>query len=253
MLSSNYSFRTVYDGLFTSGALPEEVHSPEDGLLLLTAILSDTLFLQRNLASITVSENSSSHRHAEMPLNPNPYSALSPDGEYHRQKLALLYALDRWQEHFGEPMSSNILAYYFFCRVCLFYPHLGRLAECAGYTPQIKRAMRLRTEDNIERRSYKDLPITEEALDAAWRVLDHVNVRTQKDKCSIWLPIVVFYSALTVWHSMVHSGAEATGRQYTSLKILSSFCRELDEMPWSCCREMSATLARIMQENKQQK
>ncbi|OPB40721.1 hypothetical protein A0O28_0008010 [Trichoderma guizhouense] len=175
MLSSNHSFRTVYDGLFTSATLPEDVHSPEDGLLLLTAILSDTLFIQRNLASITVSENSSSHRHAEMPRKSNPYATLSPDGEYHRQKLALLYALDRWHEHFGELMSSNILAYYFFCRVCLFYPHLGRLAESAGYTPQVEGAWRFRTEDNMERREDKDLPITEEALDAAWRVLDHVN------------------------------------------------------------------------------
>ncbi|KAF3070255.1 hypothetical protein CFAM422_006577 [Trichoderma lentiforme] len=173
MLSSNHSFRTVYDGLFTSAILPEDVHSPEDGLLLLTAILSDTLFIQRNLASITVSENSSSHRHAETPRKSNPYATLSPDGEYHRQRLALLYALDRWHEHFGELMSSNILAYYFFCRVCLFYPHLGRLAESAGYTPQVEGAWRFRTEDNMERREDKDLPITEEALDAAWRVLDH--------------------------------------------------------------------------------
>ncbi|KAF2102970.1 hypothetical protein NA57DRAFT_71954 [Rhizodiscina lignyota] len=251
MLSSDHSFKVVYYSLLSgSSVIPEDVRNDEDGLLLLTAILSDTLFLQRNICSITLSGNSNRRSPHLAFQEANPFAALTPRGEYHRQKLIMSNGLDRWLSHFRHTTSTNVLAFHHFCTLCLLCPDLGLLAQRASYPPQGGPEQERLREVGLPRDHGHKVMITEEALHAAWRVVDQVNVKTQRDKYSIWLPIVIFFSALVVWCKAKETEDETTGHRYTSRKTLAAFARELDELPWPCCRVMSATLADLMREEK---
>jgi hypothetical protein len=258
MPSGDHGFQTVYNSLFdTESPVPNDVRSSEDGVLLLSAILSDTLFLQRSTGSIIVTRPVVGNMASSMSSPTNPFATLTPMRESLQRRNSLKNALDRWLQHFDEENLNNILALYYFCRLCLSCPDLRLLPSMAKYPPGTSVSTGNRKKETVDmNRTEVDpngepvLDISEEALQAAWKVLDHVDVSLPRDKQCLWLPIILFFSALVVWYKAKESATGSTCSGYTSMKTLAAFSRELEKLPWSCCTTMSATLDRLMQAGK---
>src|ERR1700712_5118173 len=86
MPSSNYPFRAVYTALLNGHSrLPDDLKSREDCLLLLTALLSDIVYLNRSnqgtqLPPVLANHASDGHYDHGKPLR-NPYAPLSAQSE----------------------------------------------------------------------------------------------------------------------------------------------------------------------------
>jgi hypothetical protein len=63
-------------------------------------------------------------------------------------------------------------------------------------------------------------------------------------RVSIWLPIVLFSSALIVWHKL--QSPVATNRKYGTLSVLTTFKDEIENLLWPYCRTMIKTLDKLM-------
>lgn len=110
--------------------------------------------------------------------------------------------------------------------------------------------------------------VSDTAVDCAWKVLDAIDHENEGEKSgeannatsdqdtnscliSLWLPLVVFYSGLTVWarfcedqssgNSGIHSYPKA------SRKVLGLFHRELKHMgrQYECASRMAAVLEKL--------
>jgi hypothetical protein len=230
MPSSIHSFCTIYNLLAHGNALPPDVKSPEDGLLLLTALLSDIIYIQRCHVSLP---------HLSTPEDErlrNPYAPLSAKSEFLRQSASMMAALSQWKDTFHDKVENDILALYYFTKLHLTCPALWELPRMAGYGSLVSHPIESR-----------EMEISDKAMDLAWLVLDHCDKKskTARLNLSIWLPIVLFMSALVVWQRL--RSRAATDLKYGTLKVLSMFEHEIARLPWPCCREMSKTLENLMQ------
>lgn len=230
MPSSIHSFRTIYNLLAHGNTLPSDVKSPEDGLLLLTAFLSDIVYVQRchiSLSPISTPKDEKLH---------NPYAPLSAKSEFMRQSSDMMAALSQWEDTFHDKVENDILALYYFTKLHLTCTGLWELPRMAGYGNL--------GSHQIESR---EMQISDNAMDLAWLVLDHCDKssKSSRPKLSIWLPIVLFISALVVWQRL--RSRAAADLKYGTLKVLSMFKHEIARLPWPCCREMSKTLENLMQ------
>lgn len=245
MPSSSYQFRSIYALIHNHYPLPEDVRSREDGLLLLTALLSDIIYIQRchpmnNFTSIGHDGLTSS---SNVPLQ-NPYAPLSSISEYSRLTAALHNGLDRWKKHFQQSVGEDILALYYFCKLQLTCPDICELPSLAGYMASLDSI----TKSAKYTHDRKKLEIPDEAMDLAWLVLDNCNIQSEPlgKKLAIWLPVILFQSALVIWQRLRFRSP--TDIKYGTLKILSMFKNEISQLPWGCCLEMEATLNRLMKE-----
>ena len=92
--------------------------------------------------------------------------------------------------------------------------------------------------------------ISDEALNYAWLVLDSINIRKTppENSQSAWIPTVLFYSGLVVWQRLRRR--TAADFKYGTLKVLEMFKKELEQLPWDCCREMTYTLDCLMKSQR---
>jgi hypothetical protein len=205
--------------------------SPDDAFLLLMAVLSEILGVQRSLYKVL--SLSESQQHAS-----NPFVPLTPAAELTRMNNALSSALDTWHDRFRGVVVPEIIAFYYYCRLHLACPRILELPfVAADPTPSRSKF------------DHQTMNITDEAVRNAWLVLDHsadaVRTCTLETLCPVWLPIVVFHAGLVVWaqqglNQPGHSGISG------SVRVLLAFKVELERMPWPCANDMGATLDRLM-------
>lgn len=233
MPSTNHEFRTVYNSLAHNYALPQDVKSSEDSLVLLTALLSDIIYMQRCQPSVPLLSDRDGDQLR------NPYAPLSSKSEFGRLGSDMTAALSRWENHFQDKVGSNILALCYFTKLYLVCPALLELPSIAGYGEV--------SGFNQKQIKSKQIEIPDEAMDLAWLVLDQCDKSSKsiKQHLSIWLPNVLFMSALVVWQRL--RSQAATDLKFGTLKVLSMFKNEIDRLPWPCCAEMTKTLDRLMQ------
>lgn len=246
MPSSNHQFRTLYNSLTHGYSLPHDVRSREDGLLLLTMLLSDIIYIQR--CHFSISTPSEPHggvadrSPSDHMLLRNPFAPLSSQSEYSRLSADLLAALSRWEQHFQRHVGSDILAFYYFVKLQLICPELGSLPRLAGYG----RGSTVGGSQSNPSKHAEQIDIPDKAMDLAWLVLDHCDGNSQNPqrRLALWLPVILFLSALVVWRKL-HSQS-FTDPKYGSLKVLGMYKDEIAKLPWPCCKEMTNTLDRLM-------
>ena len=238
MPDSSLEFQLVYRALLdettTHKALPKEVASPDDALLLLMAVVSDLIYLRGSLGQVVHKAASAKKQSARR----NPFIPLSPHHELERIENVLSLALDKWHGRFSACLSPELAAFYHYCRMYIACDQLLNLSHSAGYN---------NTKSNLS--SSNESSVSDKAVRHAWLVLDNAAARSQPlseaGLCPMWLPINVFHAGLVVWAKQ-SLGRGRHEEEYGSAQMLLSFKLELDGMPWPCCREMSATLGRLM-------
>jgi hypothetical protein len=247
MPSSNHQFRTIFNSLTHGYTLPQNVRSREDALLLLTALLEEIIYLQRCYLSIPFASSYAPgvvkglSRNKETTLR-NPYAPLCSESEYSRLSDALLNALARWEQHFQQQLGSDILALYYFTRLQLICPEIWELPHLAKYG--IAAGVEDDSPNTFQHAKCFDVP--DKAMDLAWLILDQYDQisKSAERRLSIWLPIVLFLSALVIWQKL--QCQPSSNLKYGSLKVLSMFRNEIAQLPWPCCIQMAETLDRLM-------
>jgi len=243
---SSHRFRTIYALIHSHVSLPTDVRSKEDGLLLLTALLNDIIYMQRCYPTDTVPSvgHTASISSSNAPLR-NPYAPLSSLSERSRLNAALNAALDRWKEIFQPTTEKVILALFYFCKLQVTCPDIWELPRLAGYMTCLDS---INNPSPPSRDGGRRIEIPDEAIDFAWLVLDSCNMEleTLGNKLAIWLPVILFHSALVIWQRLRFRSPADT--KYGTLKILSMFKNEIAQLPWACCAKMQTTLGRLMNE-----
>lgn len=237
MPSSPHNFAQLYSSLL-SGArpLPSDIKADEDSLLLLIGICADILFIQHSFSYLLLAADLSTQ------TRPNPYAPLSPPAEALRYRFILNAALMRWYQHFGDIASPNILLMFYFCRLLLALPDVLKLPSLAGYPSSSERA------SMVPDMSATAIPrVSDEALNFSWQILENSHTRTEifGGNTAIWVPVVLFYAALTIWAHLEQQGSSKNLMTGT-LRTLNIFKDELSHLPWPCCVEMCHTLDRLM-------
>ena len=252
MPGSPYQFHRVYRTLVTGvGFLPQGMNSNEDGLLLLVANLSDSLYIHRSFRPLRPwapsSATSAITLTMQQSISRNPFVPLSPQTELARMSLEMQAALDRWAEHFERSVDKEILFLFYFCKLHLACPDLWLLPHLAGYRPAIVGHGFSSVGHGFSSVGHgTKIVVSDEAMKFTWLILDNIDIgreHPERDQ-SIWIPVVLFYAALVVWQRLrPQSNADGT---FGTLKVLGMFKRELEQLPWACCSEMSRTLDEIM-------
>jgi len=258
MPASNHQFRTIYNSLVHGRKVPLDVHRREDALLLLTAILNDIIHIHCSFLSLQspdIVSGQSINGYRQDAVNPsvdrhlinkdkkleNPWAPLTAGSEFCRLRVDLLAGLSRWEDHFQQHVGSDILVLYYFCRLQLHCPEIWEIPHLARYEMATTNA-------NDQAKSTTQFEIPDKAMDLSWQILDHCvkGSKSPGRTMAVWLPIVVFLSALVVWHKLRRQSTK--DMKYGTLKVLSMFKNELAKLPWPCCAEMTRTLDRLMEE-----
>lgn len=243
MPCGNSSFNSVYGCLISGiGTLPTALRGNDDGLLLLAAICSDLLYadlISSNLARDVTLER------IGFALGPNAYIPLTPESEAMRVRHIFKDTLARWHQHFSKTVSADVMSFFYFCRLFVAVPELLYLPSYVGYPELALLRPRPTLPCGVE-----DICISDEAYNFAWLILDHTTRRTiteHDNKISIWLPVALFYAAITVWHRLKYSRLSADFRAGT-LSCLKLFIAELRTLPWPCCATMSLIIEKLANE-----
>lgn len=237
MPGSNHQFPTLYRSLLRGDEIPQDVRSKEDALLLLTALLNDIVYAQRCLPPTTV-VGSGRQTHIGSKLR-SPFTPLSAASEMSRLKDIITAGLSRWEGFFRPHVGNDILALFCFCKLQLICPDTWKLPQMAGYGE---------TDSNSQHPGHPDpgpFQVPDKAMALAWLVLDHCHKISPKGKLSVWLPPIVFLSALVVWQRL--RGESPANPKYGSVKVLSLFNNEIAGLSWPCTVEMMKTLNRLME------
>ena len=134
MPTAGYSFQKAYHSLMTGSApLPAGVQTREDALFLLTAILSDIIYIHRfyDIPKFSLPDPSSSARPAKWTHTRSriPFITLSGPAELTRLGTVMRSALDRWYRHFNQAAKRDVLSLFFFCKLCLICPCIYLLPD----------------------------------------------------------------------------------------------------------------------------
>lgn len=249
MTSTDHPFRTIYTSLIHGYALPSDVQSVEDALLLLTAILNDILYMQQFHLAIPYPPSNQEQDTYSLCGSPdlslrlrNPWPALSLQTEFCRLSADMSAALSRWHQLFKHLVreDTGILALYYFAKLQLLYPDMGILFHMAGYdTRSVFVGDPSRVSINLD--------ISDSALDLAWLILESAGgpSSSPQKRIAIWLPIVLFSSALVVWHK-IQCCPDVNSRKYGTVSVLTAFRHEIASLPWQCCRAMTQTIDNLM-------
>ncbi len=219
-------------------ALSVESSSQDDAIMLLIAILSDSICLRRSLSHIALLVDPiDASRNAY-----NPFLPLAPQTELDRMQRSLSRALDRWHRQFHKVVTLEVMALYHYCRLYLSCPTLSCLSSMAGYGAAVPSA------SSLELGPQKfAVEVSEESISHSWLVLDTTAARGKSSAplCPVWLPIIVFHASLAVWAKLQNTETSKYDT-YSSTKVLLAFRAELSAMEWPCCVEMASTLDRLM-------
>jgi hypothetical protein len=227
-------YRTLLDHRSRGSDINVKQFSQEDALLLLMALTSDLLHLRQALGQVV----SYAARTASENTQYNPFGPFSTRTElYHMEDLIRL-ALDKWHRWFHPMASPEIMALYHHTKMYLSFEQLLSLPLMAGY----KGMESMHVSSNV-------VSVPDETAHEAWHILDSAAAWSHQFPsnrlCPVWFPVVVFHASLAVWAQHVSSLA-ARRPGYGSARILLAFKVELEGMPWPCCKEMSATLGRLI-------
>ena len=245
MPSSPDEFQDVYGAILQEPIsntvqylLSRETTSQEDAVLLLVALLSDSICLRRSLGRVVKMEtcrNMDIHKH-------NPFVPLSPHTELDRMQNLLSTGLDRWHTSFHTFVAPEILALYHYCRLYLSCSELALLPRLAGYQTYASPPSHPSLPNPTN-----DIRTSDQSMRQAWLVLDNAASRSRSSDglCPVWLPIVVFHGALVIWAG-ISLGTVGDSDKYGSTRVLLAFKAELEGIAWPCCVEMVATLRRLM-------
>lgn len=206
-------------------------NSREQAILLLLAILSELIVIQRSLgAAVNVVSPAQKH---------NPFVPFSRKSELARMQNRLSVALDRWQRFYEDTMSPDIVALFYYCRLCLDCPEMPSLPYLAQYE------LAFPVKDSIV--GPNEIVISQKSLRHAWTLLDTAAIcpKVENELCAAWLPIIVFQASLVVWADISLAKQGQRGTQ-ASTRALLAFQIELETMPWPCSAVMAATLHRII-------
>lgn len=220
MIQSDYAIQDIRAALLRGEQLPTDIRGRDDALLLLLALLADSIYLQRSLGRWS------------SPLDTiNPFVPLSPYSEHQRMLATLDTALERWLHSF-DSIGEDINVLYHYVRLYLTMPELTSIAPAVGY-PDAVVAKRPETQ------------VLDAAAKIAWQILDTTAQATSISSTTLhspWLPVVVFHAALVIWTDIVTSKAHYA----PSKRILVPFVLELRQMRWPCCERMAATLETLI-------
>ena len=241
MSGSNRQFQDVFKAILQPGNDVSANISPDDAILLLFALISESICLRRSLAVFLPSETLQVSSGAEEMLR-NPHIPFAVNTEFTRMDSRIALGLTRWAARFTTSVSSDVLAFFHFCQLYRSCPDISRLPRLAGYKPFATTEAAAPCLDG----QIGEIDISENTVGHAWLVLDHAATKTLSagDISPMWLPIVLFYAGLVIW-ARARLG-ELKKEKYGSLKLLLVFKLELEKLPWPCCAEMAATLDRLM-------
>ena len=244
MPASNHNFHDVYNTLILGEhAPPANMTAAEDAVLLLSALLSDIITIHRVFSSfdlhpVELPDLQQSSSTESLPLL-SPFVPFSPLAENQRMLSQLSKGLDLWSERFRDVVSEDVLALFYFCKLCLHFPQVLLLPSISRYKPAIEannpRSLPVK----------RTIPVPEDAMRCVWLIVDNVNVEMLPDRaaCPLWLPVITYLTALVVWANLRSSSTQSS---YGTLKVLGMFKVELQQMPWPCCIEMISNLDELM-------
>ncbi len=239
--SSTLGFQDIYRSLLqesnsdTQSVMMKMTNCREQAVLLLLAILADTITIRRSLGSALNLANSNVQNNL---YKHNPFVPLSARTELERMERQMSTALDRWYIKFESSMAPDIMSLYHYSRLYLSCPVIPTLTRLARYEPSFP---------NTSLSDIPEISISARSVSHAWALLDVAarSPASEEVSCPAWMPIVVFHAALVVWaKTRVCIGAERD--QSGSVRALLAFKVELEAMPWPCCVDMAATLQRLM-------
>ncbi|KAB5576325.1 hypothetical protein GE09DRAFT_1185078 [Coniochaeta sp. 2T2.1] len=208
--------------------------SRDQALLLLLAILTDSITARRSLDSPSNAVN---------PAHPvayklNPFILYSDQAELARIQAQLSLALDRWDVKFGALVSPDIKALALYCRLYLSCPVLSTLHRAVLDNHAIS--------PNLSGPSF-NISVSDESVNYAWAILDTAaGGLPQSSLCPAWMPICVFHAALVVWANIRSDKGGGAGARHGSIRALLAFKVELEGMQWPCCGNMAAALQDLM-------
>lgn len=233
--SSSLRFRDLYADLFlpTVAANSGTLNS-EDGLLLLTALLSDYLLVRRLMSAVIHPQIRSLADLDQRRPTLSPFVPLSPVMERKRLQDQLGDALLRWHARFSRVASSETVALYHYCQMIFLRPEVLYLPKVAKYPPAMDGPP-----EHYEH-TWRPSVMTDEVHRFAWQVLEHSNARSS-EVVAVWLAPIVFHAALAVWRCF----GSTSEQRLKTLLILDPLVKELEQMPWPCCEGMVATLRNL--------
>ncbi|KIW19370.1 hypothetical protein PV08_03665 [Exophiala spinifera] len=229
---SDHQFCAIYHSLLQGNQIPQDVHNEEDALLLLTALLSDVVYAQRCLQLMSSTTSGLLVHGCLMPRS--PFTPLSAASEFSRLNEAMTAGLSRWERIFENHVGKDILALQCFCKLQLICPDTWKLPQMAGYGETQSEGECLRPSERFE--------VSDKAAALAWQVLNCCHHLPSESKLAVWLPVIVFLCALTIWQKL-----RTEPSHYGSLRVLDLFSKEIAGYHWPCSIEMVRTLERLMQ------
>ncbi|KAK5692016.1 hypothetical protein LTR97_011189 [Elasticomyces elasticus] len=232
MLGASCDIMTAYSALFSSNVdLLDSSKHPGDALILLLALISDTLFTELTSHIVQAVPDIDDPETGSTRKYPTRLIAGSAARERMEIEEWTTRALRRWRVAFAGVATQETLALSFYLELRLTYPRIDVLLWQCGYEQRLQ---------TISGDNTVGQEIMERSAHLAWLVLDHVDVRKRPHESlqAIWLTPILFHSALIIWRSQTATGQGTTG----SLKALGLFAHELDALPWPCCDVMSTCL-----------
>jgi hypothetical protein len=233
MPGSDLGFQDVYTPLLNNEhhAVPG-LHSPEDALLLLVAILSDAIYVRGSLEHLTSARPS-----VRQPKDrANPFIPFSADSERVRMERLLVRALGRWKDAYYEKSPADVQTFYHYCMLFMSYSEMFSLLSVVK-----------RLEQDADSRMNSTAVPSEKSVRTAWLVLDAAcrrNLESPGTLCPIWLPIMVYHGALIVW-AHHYLGEPSAGTTRSAARMLLPFEQELGGMHWPCCYSFRAMVSRL--------
>jgi hypothetical protein len=234
MPGSSHQFRTVYHCLLHGDQIPQDVCNRADALLLLTALLSDIVYAQRSLQLTSFTGNGAAGHTGLKPRS--PFTPLSASSEFSRLNEAMTAALSRWERLFESHVSNDIVALHLFCKLQLICPDTWKLPQMAGYGETQPTSQDFRPSEPFQ--------VPDKAATLAWQILDCCHKIPPESRLSVWLPVIVFLSALVVWQRLRTEPVSAS--QYGTLRVLGLFSKEIAGYRWPCSITMIRTLDGLM-------
>jgi len=237
MSNPRNDFKTAYAALFSrTGSNSAGLSDNADAVILILALLSELLFLQHSYriassqpASTGSNESNTMHSY---PVALTPVSATR---EYSDHEYSILQALRRWRNLSAATASNETTALSTYLELRISYPFIDELPHSCGYGPSC---------DTVFSAGALAAKVDDRSVRLAWLILDHVDVQKRERQCTeaVWLPSILFHSALVVWKSQTDVESGPPG----SLKTLELFAKELDALPWPCCSAMARCLRNLM-------
>ncbi|KAK3075509.1 hypothetical protein LTR53_001126 [Teratosphaeriaceae sp. CCFEE 6253] len=238
MPSTSSGFTEAYSSLSrTIDVNTHQLSDHADALVLLIALLSDRLFVEHSYRSVSqrpVTADMRNGHGANVLAYPAELMPASASRDYLDLEHRTLQSLHRWHDRFASAATKEILALYYYAELRISYTNFGGLLRDCGYQSY----QRLVSDEGATHSE-----VSGQSVRLAWLVLDQVDVRKRRRESlhAIWLPPVLFHSALIIWRSQTQQKTGPCG----SLKALGLFAKELDELPWPCCGSMATCLRRL--------